>query len=153
MSFWHGYNPVTPESADPVAIPVLVVVPKSFVIEPCREDGPADLELAYNYNIVKILAAIVQIVYGSFQLYQSAGPQIGKYGYAAYQLTIIPYTFMSLINLFAALCEPEFPAMFLVRRAPEDAISAEVGRVTGTEEMDLASMRMKEVRTTHPLRQ
>lgn len=78
---------------------------------------------------------IAQILYGTFQLYQSSGPQIHKAGYAAYQLTVIPYILMSLINLLASLCEPEFPAIFLVRRisppgsAPE-AISGEVGNVS-----------------------
>lgn len=156
-SFWPGLDLVTSRPSatpDPVVSPpvveetVLVVVPKSFEVGLCLPSGTSgtsELFLAYNYNIIKIVAAIVQIGYASFQIYQSTGPQIERYGYAAYQLTILPYTIMSLINLLAALCEPEFPAVFLVRRDDGDAISAEVGRVTATEEISLASMRMKEV--------
>lgn len=74
-------------------------------------------------------------MYGTFQLYQSSGPKIKKAGYAAYQLTIIPHILMSIINLLASLCEPEFTALFLVRRdGPQGitpaAISGEGGIVT-----------------------
>lgn len=115
----------------------LVAVPWNSAVTPILSDGPATFDLAYNYSVIKIIAAISQVLYGTFQLYQSSGPQIKKGGYAAYQLTIIPYILMSLINLLASLCEPEFPALFLVRRdAPPgstpDAISGEVGIVAPT---------------------
>lgn len=131
-------QPTTPES-------VLVIVPKSFTISECGSAQDSELRLAYNHNIIKILAGLVQILYGSYQLYQSTGPLIEKYGYASYQLTILPYIFMSLINLVAALCEPEFPAMFLVRGSVEDGICGEVGIVSSTEDQNLIVMRIKEV--------
>lgn len=113
----------------------LVTVPWNSTVAPLLSDRPDNFDLAYNYSAVKILAAIAQILYGTFQLYQSSGPQITKAGYAAYQLALIPYIIMSLINLLASLCEPEFPAMFLVRQDPPpgdrpEEMSGEVGKAS-----------------------
>lgn len=110
----------------------LVTVPSNYTVTPLLPGAPK-FDIAYNYNFVKVLAAIAQILYVCYQLYETSQPQISKSGYAAYQLTIIPYAIMSLINLFAALCQPEFPAMFLVRPdypgEGQGEISAEVGKV------------------------
>lgn len=91
----------------------LVVVPPNFKVLPPLIDG-GEFEIAYNYSMTKAVAAIAQILYGNFQLFQSAKPQIDYYGYNAYQLTIIPYIIMSFLNLIASLCEPQFPALYLV---------------------------------------
>lgn len=127
----------------------LVTVPPNFTVGPILKNGTPNFDIAYNYNIVKIIAAIAQILYGCFQLYQTRGPQIEKFGYAAYQLTIIPYIFMSLINLLASICEPEFPAMFLVRNTQLDTqeISAEVGIVTVPEPVEGSGGTSGEVET------
>lgn len=137
-------RPVTLESH-------LVTVPSNFIVTPIMANTQEDFDVAYNYNLVKIMAAIAQILYGVFQLYQTSGPQIKKFGYAAYQLTIIPYTIMSVINLIASLCEPEFPAVFLVRRDPTpggipDLISGEVGVASApAEDESIHTIRMKKV--------
>lgn len=117
----------------------LITVPPNLIVAPPLTRVAPTLDLAYNYNIVGILAAIAQIAYASFQLAESSGPQIEKFGYAAYQLTVIPYTIMSVLNLLASLCEPEFPAMFLVRRDIDatgeySELSGEVGIVYQTDE-------------------
>ncbi|KAL0631926.1 hypothetical protein Q9L58_009211 [Maublancomyces gigas] len=91
----------------------LVVVPPNFKVLPPLIDG-GEFEIAYNYSMTKAVAAIAQILYGTFQLFQSAKPQLDYYGYNAYQLTIIPYIIMSFLNLIASLCEPQFPALYLV---------------------------------------
>ncbi|KAL0636978.1 hypothetical protein Q9L58_004081 [Maublancomyces gigas] len=74
----------------------LVIVPANYTVKPRLGDGYSKIGIAYNYNL----------------------PQIVKFGYAAYQLTIIPYAIMSLINLVASLCQPEFPTLFLVHQGP-----------------------------------
>lgn len=127
----------------------LVTVPPHFTVEPLLSDGLDKFEISCNYNVVKIIAAITQILYGSFQIYHSSGPQLEKFGYAAYQLTIIPYIIMSLINLLASLCEPEYPAMFLVSRSIDEdegrRISGEIGKVTPAATESLHRIRMREV--------
>lgn len=125
-----------PVSSIPVPAPVsgsLVIVPVNYTVKPLLAHVHPEFEIAYNYSFLKILAAIAQILYACYQLYETSQLQVVKFGYAAYQLTIIPYAIMSLINLLAALCQPEFPTMFLVRRDSTDGeqreISAEVGIV------------------------
>lgn len=70
--------------------------------------------LASNYSFVKIFAAILQILNGSFELYKARGDQVERFGYASYSLTVIPYVLMSLLNLLASLTVPQYPSMFLV---------------------------------------
>jgi hypothetical protein len=74
----------------------------------------ADASLASNFNFVKTIAAIIQIIYGSFELYQISRPQLSRYGYTSYQLTVIPYVLMSLANLIAGLTGPRYPSRYLV---------------------------------------
>lgn len=95
----------------------LVIVPPNFKVLPPLIDG-GEFEIAYNYSITKAVAAIAQILYGTFHLFQSSKIQIDYYGYNAYQLTIIPYIIMSFLNLIASLCEPQFPALYLVDSEP-----------------------------------
>lgn len=92
----------------------LMVVPKTFTIAPFRDSGSTPVHLTYNYNIFKAFAAVTQGIYGSFELYQASERQLPKFGYAAYSLTVIPYVLMSFLNLLAAICEPQYPSMYLV---------------------------------------
>lgn len=83
--------------------------------------------LSCNYSILQAVAAILQIIYGSLELYDASKRQIPKFGYAAYSLTVIPYVVMSLTNLLATLCEPQYPSLFLVlyrgkKRQSEDSV-------------------------------
>lgn len=108
----------------------LVLVPQSLdVVPPLPDDTDKDkpkplpsceVELSCNYSILKATAAILQTLYASFGLYQVSGEQIKKFGYASYSLTVIPYILMSLINLLAALCQPNYPRMFLVKYGGPD---------------------------------
>lgn len=103
------------------------------------------VHLAYNYSVAKILAAIAQILYASFQHVRN----IETFRISMYSLTTIPYIAMSVFNLLAVLCEPEFPAMFLVRTdeqgGPEE-ISGEVGRVAApAEDENVFKIRMRTV--------
>lgn len=97
-----------------------------MVLPQSRTDG-SKIHIAYNYNSAKMFAAIAQILYACYQLSETSQPQIVKFGYAAYQLTIIPYAIMSLINLIAALCQPEFPTMLLVHQGPPVTPEAQAG--------------------------
>lgn len=135
----------------------LVIVPQNFKVrEPLI--GAGELEISYNYSLTKAVAAIVQMLYGIIQLSDSARPQIAKFGYNTYQLTIIPYVMMSFLNLIATACEPQFPALYLVdsesrtvtetpaRNSLENGvpdkpkISCVVGTITGDSDTEAKSL-------------
>ncbi|KAI5842112.1 hypothetical protein DFP73DRAFT_528074 [Morchella snyderi] len=71
--------------------------------------------VACNSNIMKSAIAMLQIGYGSYELYDAYKGQFERFGYAAYALTVIPYILMSFLNLTASLLQPGYNAMFLVR--------------------------------------
>ncbi|KAF8243939.1 hypothetical protein K440DRAFT_636656 [Wilcoxina mikolae CBS 423.85] len=81
---------------------------------PSSRSESLELEIASNYNIIKILASVFQTVYGANELYAARGNQLEKYGYAAYALTVIPYTMMSLVHLLVAFSQPQYSSIFIV---------------------------------------
>ncbi|KAI5842147.1 hypothetical protein DFP73DRAFT_596146 [Morchella snyderi] len=56
-----------------------------------RPKKAVPLRLSSNERIVKAICTIFQILYGSYELYRMGGDHLKKYGYAAYEFTIIPY--------------------------------------------------------------
>ena len=80
-----------------------------------------EFKLSYNFAVLKAVAAILQILFATYNygLYEAGKGQIEYYGYASYIFTVVPYAFMSVINLIAALCSPEFPTMYLLRYEPK----------------------------------
>ncbi|KAH0603956.1 uncharacterized protein H6S33_006987 [Morchella sextelata] len=72
------------------------------------------LRLSSNERIVKALCTIFQLLYGSYELYKMGGDHLKKYGYAAYEFTIIPYLSMSLMNLLVSCVRPTYPTMYIV---------------------------------------
>lgn len=107
---------VTEPGSEHPALPEfsLIVVPKSFTVAPLTDPDFTPLTLSCNYSIPKAMVAIIQVLSGSKELYESSERQLPKFGYAAYSLTVIPYLIMSLVNLVATACEPQYPTMFLV---------------------------------------
>lgn len=119
-------------------------MPKTFTVQPLAESGSTPLMLSCNYSILQAVAAILQIVYGSLELYEASKRQIPRFGYAAYSLTVIPYVIMSLTNLLATLCEPQYPALFLVlyrgeRRQSEEDSAGSSGNGTPKVEVGASS--------------
>ena len=72
-------------------------------------------KLSSSFNLVKGIAALLQLLYTSFTLYHTNGGQLKKYGFAAPGLTVLPYAVMSGLNLIANLVTPHYPTMYLVR--------------------------------------
>ncbi|KAI6777576.1 uncharacterized protein J7T54_005868 [Emericellopsis cladophorae] len=89
------------------------------------------VRIGSNFNIAKGLVGLIQIVSGSVTLYQSRGDQIERYGYAAFGLSIVPYVFMSTLNLLAALVSPEYPAMYLALSPDVESAIAQGGIFEG----------------------
>ena len=72
------------------------------------------MEIARSYSFVQGIAAIAQIFFASKELYDARGDQIGRYGYAAFGLTVIPYLWMSFLNLLAAIIRPQYSHKYLL---------------------------------------
>lgn len=114
----------------------LIVVPKTFTVTPVIDEGFTPLTLSCNYSVPKAMVAIIQVLYGTMEMYQSSSRQLPKFGYAAYSLTVIPYLIMSLVNLVATACEPRYPTMFLVLYGGEsDPAESRHGMPSDAEEM------------------
>ncbi|KAJ3956645.1 hypothetical protein N0V92_006789 [Colletotrichum tropicale] len=56
--------------------------------------GEDDLPVDHRpcYNLVRVLASIIQLIFAVSTLYRTRGDQIERYGYAAFGLTVIPMT-------------------------------------------------------------
>lgn len=93
----------------------LCTVPASFTVVPPIGPSAVSLHLSSNYSLLAALAGMVQVLSGSIGLYHASERDIPHFGYAAGSLTVIPYLFMSVINLIGRMCVPEYPTMFLVR--------------------------------------
>ncbi|KAM3547382.1 hypothetical protein MY1884_009589 [Beauveria asiatica] len=117
--------------------------------------GPArdsiQTTISCNYNVIKIMISLAQMLFAVSTLYRARGDQIARFGYAAFGLTVAPYAWMSLINLVAHLLCPQYNAKFVVESAALDElrdsmkhtsddeqnkflVTATVGRLTASSE-------------------
>ena len=87
----------------------------SLVDDNTIESPVSTPKLSSSFNLVKAIAALVQLLYTSFTLYHTNGGQLKQYGFAAPGLTVLPYAVMSGLNLIANLVTPHYPTMYLVR--------------------------------------
>ena len=85
-------------------------------------------KLSSSFNLVKGVAALVQLLYTSFTLYHTNGGQLKRYGFAAPGLTVLPYAVMSGLNLLANLVTPSYSTLYLVR----SKVMEEAERRTGS---------------------
>ena len=67
-----------------------------------------------SYSAVSGISGISQLLFGLTTVYTAAGPQIGRFGYAAFGLTVLPYTIMSLVNTIATMVTPAYSCVYLV---------------------------------------
>jgi hypothetical protein len=117
----------------------LVLVPPYVPLEFCDapdesgDAGSIQRELACSYNVPKLLVSLAQAVWASITIYRARGDQIDRYGYAAFGLTVVPYAFMSVINIIAGLLTPEYPAMFMIRTPIMDEAERSAGAFFGGE--------------------
>ena len=81
------------------------------------------------HSIPKSVLALVQLF--------SAVPMIWKAkesenGYAAYQLTLIPYALMSFLNIVNSLFTPTFPMLYMIESKTMEEARSKGGRFEGT---------------------
>ena len=87
--------------------------------------------LASNYDILKTVIAIIQLVFACLTLYRSKGNQLEIYGYAAFGLTVAQYAVMSFVNLLANLVTPHYPTVYMVRTEMMAKAESQGGKFDG----------------------
>ncbi|TLD14146.1 uncharacterized protein PgNI_04843, partial [Pyricularia grisea] len=90
----------------------LMLVPSDAAF--INEENQTLIEVSAGYNALKIFISIFQLIYSSHAIYRARGDQIDRYGFAAFGLTVIPYAWMSLVNLTGNLLCPQYNTIFLV---------------------------------------
>jgi len=114
-----------------------VLLPKGYMFRVLSDNieffplKEGSIELSKSYNILKSVAAIIQLLFACITLYRTRGTQLDTYGYAAFGLTVIPYAIMSLVNFIANIMTPDYPAMFMVRTKYMDEAEGHGGIFNG----------------------
>ena len=111
----------------------LCTVPSLSKLRPTASSIPGSelFRPASEYNVVRILFSLVQAMAGGITIYRAQGDQITRYGYSAFGLSVVPYVFMSIMNLLASLLGPEYAAMYLVRTPDMDKAEKDGGKFEG----------------------
>ena len=73
-----------------------------------------DITLSHSRSLGKMVTSIAQLFFGSITLYRAQGPQLDRYGYAAFGLTVFPYVFMSMNNFVHAGFVGHYPFVYLL---------------------------------------
>ena len=89
--------------------------------------------LSCSYNIAKIIVSILQLLFAVSTLYRIQGDQVSRYGYAAFGLTVIPYAYMSFLNLIGNAICPQYDAMYIVRSRGLDKLERRLERASDGE--------------------
>lgn len=71
--------------------------------------------ISSNYSVLNTLIALIQLGSAIPTILSVSRHKKTELGYAAYQLTVIPYALMSVLNTFASFTAPSYPASYLVR--------------------------------------
>ena len=102
-------DPIPTTSSNVPDIPLLRYLSRVFA------SPVSTTKLSSSFNLLKGVAALLQLLYTSFTLYRTTGGQLDQYGYAAPGFTVLPYAVMSALNLVASLVAPHYPKLYLVR--------------------------------------
>lgn len=108
----------------------LAYIPPNALVEECLPREQLDQIITPSYDLASGLIAIVQIVFACSALYQSRGYQINVYGYAAFGFTVLPYLFMSFVNLIGTCVTPSYSQLYLVHTEIMDEAIQRGGQFT-----------------------
>jgi len=99
-------------------------------------DSRDKIRIGRSQSYLKMASSIVQLIISSITIYRTRGPQLDRYGYAAFGLSVFPYTFMSFINLICIGIVGEYSCVYVLRTTVlEEAerrgaiVSGEVGNL------------------------
>jgi hypothetical protein len=91
----------------------------------------SEIRVGRSQSWLKMLTSITQLVLSSITLYHTRGPQVDRYGYAAFGLSVFPYALMSLVNLFVLGIIGEYACLFVLRTAISEEAKKCGGRISG----------------------
>jgi hypothetical protein len=94
---------------------LLIVPPKAPISASATSSKALHVELASSLNIAKLLISLAQTAFAIASIYRARSDQIERFGYAAFGLTVVPFGFMSIMNILGNCFQPEYPSMFLIR--------------------------------------
>ena len=89
------------------------------------------IQVGRSRSLVKGLASVVQLVFSSITLYEARGSQLQRYGYAAFGLSVFPYTLMTFVNLVVGTIVGEYSTLFVLRTAISDEAKRCGGTISG----------------------
>jgi len=95
----------------------LVIVPRDAIVDPVVSPDQGKVEgkmITSTYSAVSALSGIAQLLFSISTVYTASGPQVDRFGYAAYGLTVLQYTVMSLVNTIASLVTPAYACLHMV---------------------------------------
>ncbi|KAF8544157.1 hypothetical protein BDD12DRAFT_112038 [Trichophaea hybrida] len=87
-------------------------------------------EISSLYSIPKTILALIQL-FSAVPVVWEARNNTTR-GYAAYQLTLIPYALMSLINIFSSFVTPKYPAVYMINSTTMQEARSRGGKFEGT---------------------
>jgi hypothetical protein len=94
------------------------VVPRDTILiskSDTRHSKDSTNDISASKSILKTVASMVQIASAFITLLSHRSDLISRWGYASYHLTVIPYLFMTLVNLAGNLCIADYPCLYMVR--------------------------------------
>lgn len=90
-----------------------------------------EVNVSSSYSVMRTIIALVQLGSAIPTIWAVSKPENRKHGYAAYQLTVIPYALMSVVNTLATFTTPNYPASYLIRSSIMDEAKLRGGRFEG----------------------
>ena len=74
---------------------------------------------------------MAQLIFSSIAIYRAGGSQLERYGYAAFGLSVFPYTLMSFVNLVVITIVGEYSTLFVLRMSVSGEAKRCSGRISG----------------------
>jgi len=86
-------------------------------------------EISSLHSIPKAFLALIQLISALPVIWQGRND---KRGYAAYQLTLIPYALMSFINILSSFLTPSYPTVYMIESTTMDEARCRGAQFEGT---------------------
>ena len=94
-------------------------------------ENRSEIRISRSQSLLKMTISVAQLTVSCITLYRTRGPQLDRYGYAAFGLSVFPYAFMSLVNLICIGTVGEYPCLLLLRTTILDEVKRRDVRISG----------------------
>lgn len=92
----------------------------------------SEIKVSRSQSWLKMAASVVQLIFSSITIYRTQGDQIIRYGYAAFGLSVFPYTLMSLVNFICVGMVGDYSCKYILRTSVLDEAERCGGEFDGT---------------------